>query len=122
MATAFTTRTYLRFPVEYPASYFGADFVCKGTIKNLSRNGLCIEGDSIPAPGTRFSISVLLPGETGPVKLEKVVVRWARDGGFGVKIVQMQPRDGARLASAIAKLLCSVKLHNLASNGPWTAI
>jgi hypothetical protein len=63
MATALTIRTYLRFPVECPASYFGTDFVGKGTIKNLSRNGARIEGDSIPTPGTRFTLSMLLPGD-----------------------------------------------------------
>jgi hypothetical protein len=122
MATTLTTRTYLRFPVQCPASYFGTDFVGKGAIKNLSRNGFCMESDSIPPPGTRLTISVLLAGETTPVKVEKVIVRWACDGVSGMKIVQMQPRDGARLAAAIAKLLCSVRLHNLASNGPWAAI
>jgi hypothetical protein len=122
MATGLTTRTYLRLPVECPASYFGTDFVGKGTIKNLSRNGARIKGDSIPIPGTRFTLSVLLPGETSPVKVEKVIVRWACDGAFGVKIVQMQPRDGARLARAITTLLCSARLENLASNGPWRVI
>jgi hypothetical protein len=122
MATALTIRTYLRFPVECPASYFGTDFIGKGTIKNLSRNGACIDGGSLPTPGARLTLSMLLPGETGPVKVEQAIVRWAYGGAFGVKIVRMQPRDGARLSRAIATLLCSARLENLASNGPWRTI
>jgi hypothetical protein len=105
MATASTIRTYLRFPVQCPVYYLGPDFLGKGIIHDVSRNGWRVDGDHPVKSGMALVLSVLLPGESIPVKVERAIVRWTCDGAFGVKIVQMQPTEWARLGRAIANLL-----------------
>ena len=74
MAIRYTERTYHRFPVEVPVDYLGRDFVGKGIARNLSREGLRLEGQHTAQPGMTVAISVLLfPG--GPVKVQQAVVR-----------------------------------------------
>jgi hypothetical protein len=100
MATASTIRTYLRFPVQCPVYYLGPDFLGKGIIHDVSRNGWRVDGDHPVERGMAVALSVLLPGESAPVKVERAIVRWTCDGA-----VEMQPSEWARLAGAIANVL-----------------
>jgi hypothetical protein len=105
MLTAFTVRTYSRFPVHCPVSYMGPDFLGTGTVWNLSRSGWRVQGDSLVERGMKLSLSITLPGEKEPVKVDKAVVRWVQGQDFGVKIVEMLPEEWTRLARVVDKFL-----------------
>jgi hypothetical protein len=107
MAIASPICPYLRVPVQCPVYYLGPDFLGKGIIHDVSRHGWRVDGDHPVQRGMALALSLLLARESALVKIERAIVRWTCDGAFGLKIVQMQPSEWARLCGAIASLLCS---------------
>ena len=102
--TGFTIRSYLRFPVKCAVEYRGPDCVRKGILRNLSRSGWRIEGNHAVTPGMILMLAVSFPGDSVPVKVEKVIVRWANAHAFGIRIIEMQPVDAARLGRFVMLL------------------
>ncbi len=104
MSTGFTIRSYRRFPVQCAVDYRSDDCVGKGIVRNLSRSGWRVEGHHVLAPGTMLTLAVSLPGDNVPVKVEKAIVRWAKAYAFGIRIIEMQPVDAARLGRFVMLL------------------
>jgi hypothetical protein len=98
-----TVRTYPRFSVEGPVDYLGPAFIGKGVVRNLSREGLRLVGHHTAVPGMKIAMLILLPGS--PVKVKEAVVRWVRGREFGAKIVEIEPRESARLGLFVTKLV-----------------
>ena len=104
MSTGFTIRSYRRFPVQCAVEYRNPDCVGKGTVRNLSRSGWRVEGNHVLAPGTMLTLTVSLPGDSVPVTAEKAIVRWVKAHAFGIRIIEMQPADAARLRRFVTLL------------------
>ena len=94
MPTAFTVRTYRRYSVDCPVYYMGASFLGKGLAVEVSREGWRIIGDHPVEVGMTLTLSLLLPDDPVPVKVEKASVRWVRGHTFGIKMLIMQPSEG----------------------------
>ena len=87
--TKFVIRTYHRIPVRCVLYYMGGDFLGKGTVLNLSRNGFRVLGDHQVVPGMELVVRLSLPDKDEPVEIERIVVRWVRGLLFGAKVIRM---------------------------------
>ena len=101
----FVIRTYHRIPVRCEAFFMGGDFLGKGTVVNLCRNGFRVLGDHQVVPGMQLVVRLSLPDQDLPVEIQRVVVRWVRGLLFGVKIVTMSPDGEGRVGTFLSARL-----------------
>ena len=101
-ATRFVIRTYHRIPVRCLLYYMGGEFLGKGTVVNMSRNGMRVLGDHQVVPGMELVLRLSLPDKDEPVEIQRVVVRWVRGLLFGAKIVTLAP-DGEERVGELLK-------------------
>lgn len=104
-ANKFVIRTYHRIPVRCVVYYLGGDFLGKGTVMNLCRNGFRILGDHQVVPGMELVVRLTLPDKDEPVEIQRVVVRWARGLLFGGKVVTMSPEGEDRIGTFLSSRL-----------------
>ncbi|HSA62746.1 MAG TPA: PilZ domain-containing protein [Nitrospiraceae bacterium] len=103
----FVIRTYHRIPVRCVLYYMGGEFLGKGTVMNLSRNGFRVLGDHQVVPGTELIVRLSLPDKDEPVEIQRVVVRWVRGLLFGAKVVKMSPDGEDRVGTFLSSRLRS---------------
>ena len=101
----FVIRAYHRLPVRCVVYYLGGDFLGKGTVMNLCRNGLRILGDHQVVPGMELVVRLTLPDKDEPVEIQRVVVRWMRGLLFGAKVVTMSPEGEERMGTFLSSRL-----------------
>jgi PilZ domain len=101
----FVIRTYHRIPVRCTLYYMGGEFLGKGTVMNLSRNGFRVLGDHQVVPGTELIARVSFPDSDEPVEIQRVVVRWVRGLLFGAKVVAMGPDSEDRVETFLSARL-----------------
>ncbi|OQW34083.1 MAG: hypothetical protein A4E19_18910 [Nitrospira sp. SG-bin1] len=104
-ANKFVIRTYHRIPVRCAAYYLGGDFLGKGTVMNLCRNGFRVLGDHQVVPGMELVVRLTLPDTDEPVEIRRVVVRWVRGLLFGAKVVTMSPEGEDRVGTFLSARL-----------------
>jgi hypothetical protein len=104
-ANKFVIRTYHRIPVRCVVYYLGGDFLGKGTVMNLCRNGLRVLGDHQVVPGMELVLRLTLPDKEEPVEIQRVVVRWVRGLLFGAKVVTMSPQGEDRVGTFLSSRL-----------------
>lgn len=105
-STRFVIRTYHRVPVRCELYYMGDEFLGKGTLMNLSRNGFRVIGDQQVVPGMELVVRLSFPEkEGGPVEIQRVVVRWVRGLLFGVKVVKLKPDSQERIGALLSTRL-----------------
>ena len=103
--TKFVIRTYHRLPVRCLLYYMGGEFLGKGTVMNLSRNGFRVLGDHQVVPGMELVVRLSLPDREEPVEIERVIVRWVRGLLFGAKVVTLSPCEEDRVGSFLSSRL-----------------
>jgi len=113
-SSRFVIRTYHRIPVRCELYYMGDEFLGKGTVMNLSRNGFRVIGDHQVVPGMELVVRLSLPAtEGGQIEIQRVVVRWVRGLLFGAKMVKLEPEGGDRIGAFLSTRLknsyCSIR-------------
>ena len=103
--TKFVIRTYHRIPVRCLLYYMGGEFLGKGTVMNLSRNGFRVLGDHQVVPGMELVVRLSLPDREEPVEIQRVVVRWVRGLLFGAKVVTLSSCGEDRVGSFLSSRL-----------------
>ena len=101
----FVIRTYHRIPIRCEAYYMGGDFLGKGTVMNLCRNGFRVLGDHQVVPGMELVVRLSLPDKDAPVEIQRVAVRWVRGLLFGARIMTMSPDGEDRVATFLSARL-----------------
>ena len=96
-ASRFVIRTYHRIPVRCSIYYMGGEFLGKGTVMNMSRNGFRVLGDHQVVPGMELAVRLSLSDKDEPVEMQRVVIRWVRGLLFGAKVVMVKPDDQDRI-------------------------
>lgn len=107
LTSKFVIRTYHRIPVRCVLYYMGGEFLGKGTVMNLSRNGFRVLGDHQVVPGAELIVRLSLPDKDEPVEIQRVVVRWVRGLLFGAKVVKMSPDGEDRVGTFLSSRLRS---------------
>jgi hypothetical protein len=103
----FVIRTYHRIPVRCLLYYMGGEFLGKGTVMNLSRNGFRVLGDHQVVPGMELVVRLSLPDKDDTVEIQRVVVCWVRGLLFGAKVVTMSPDGEERIGTFMSSRLRS---------------
>lgn len=103
--TKFVIRTYHRIPVRCVLYYMGGEFLGKGTVMNLSRNGFRVLGDHQVVPGMELVVRLSLPDKDEPVEIERIVVRWVRGLLFGARVIRMSSTGEDRVGHFLSARL-----------------
>jgi hypothetical protein len=83
----------------------GGEFLGKGTVMNLSRNGFRVLGDHQVVPGMELMVRLSLPDKDDTVEIQRVVVRWVRGLLFGAKVLTMSPEGEERIGTFLSSRL-----------------
>lgn len=105
LQSKFVIRTYHRIPVRCALYYMGGQFLGKGTVMNLSRQGFRVLGDHHVVPGMELVVRLSIPDKDETVEIERVVVRWVRGLLFGAKVIRLSPGGEERIGTFLSSRL-----------------
>ena len=74
------------------------------TVTNISTSGCRAESDVNVAEGLDVKLSIYLPDQSPPVKVERASVRWVSDRAFGLSFILFFPSERARLRTFLEKI------------------
>lgn len=96
-------REHPRYRVRYRSSFSAVTMVAgEGVLQELSLRGCRVASASSVQTGTELELRIAVPGEVLALKVDLAVVRWARDGEFGVSFVGLRPEEQERLARILS--------------------
>lgn len=65
----------------------------EGETRDVSLNGAQIESSLVVEPGRQIAVKLIIPGDDTPILIEQARVQWNVDRTFGVRFVDLQPRE-----------------------------
>src|SRR4051812_14478115 len=92
-----TRRVELRCSLGFASGEVEGD----ATIINISTAGCGAESDINIAEGLDVQLTIHLPGQSSPVKVERGLVRWVSGCAFGLSFILFFPSERARLRTFI---------------------
>ncbi len=94
-----------RFPVQFRSSFSSANITSGiGLLNDLSSRGCRIFSSTTVKPGATLELHIEVADSEPPLHVKQVVVRWCRDGHFGVEFLSLAPEDWARLQLTVKDL------------------
>ena len=98
-------RQHPRFPARFHSSFTSVAVVSgEGEVIDLSLQGCCVVCKTAVHPGGTITLRVhVLPDEPS-ITIQEAVVRWTREGRFGVEFVSLIPDEWARLQHTVTQL------------------
>ena len=84
--------------------YIGQNFAGKGTMTDLSGDGMKILGTHPAHTGMRLALQLLVGESAIPILIPCAYVRWTRNREFGVKFGPMEPAVKAQLHDLLSTL------------------
>jgi PilZ domain len=97
-------RCRLRVPVGYPASIQCDTGAGEGVLLDLSPAGCRMRSDIVMNAGTYLALRIAVAQEPPPLAVEVSVVRWCKDGHFGVEFLRYSQGDRERVTNLLAAL------------------
>ena len=97
-------RCRLRIPVGYPANIQSDIGTGEGVLIDLSPTGCRIRSDIALNAGTYLALRIAVAQEPTPLAVEVSVVRWCKDGHFGVEFLRYSQGDRERVTDLVAAL------------------
>jgi hypothetical protein len=97
-------RCRLRVPVGYPASIQCDTGAGEGVLLDLSPAGCRMRSDIVMNAGAYLALRIAVAQEPTPLAVEVSVVRWCKDGHFGVEFLRYSQGDRERVTNLIAAL------------------
>jgi hypothetical protein len=94
----------LRVPVGYPASIQSDTEAGEGVLLDLSPTGCRLRSDIALNTGTYLALQIAISQEPTPLAVEVSVVRWCKDGHFGVEFLRYSQGDRERVTNLVAAL------------------
>jgi PilZ domain len=85
---AMQPRCHPRISVEYSASLQSDTGAGTGVLFDLSATGCRLQSDMTVEAGTYLALQVDLPRDRMPLAVDVSIVRWCRDGQFGVEFLR----------------------------------
>ncbi len=111
-------RQHPRFPVQFRSSFSSANIISgEGTLGDLSIRGCRVFSSADVKPGTTLQVRVELSSRQPPIQVKQAVVRWRRDGSFGLEFVSLIPDEWARLQQVVKELELEPYQRETASGG-----
>ena len=103
-------RGRLRVPVGYPARIQSDTGAGEGVLLDLSPTGCKMRSDVALSAGAYLALQIAVAHEPIPLAVEVSVVRWCKDGHFGVEFLRYSQGDRERVTNLVGVLPPSV-LH-----------
>ena len=96
-------RKYQRFPVALPALFGDGVWTQAGTVVDISHEGCRIRStDGVPG-AQYFQVEIQLEGPAERLTVDLAVMRWSRQGEFGLEFIRMAPESQARLRRIVQR-------------------
>ena len=96
-------RCCMRVTVGYPASIHSDIGTGEGILLDLSPAGCRMRSDIALNAGTYLALQIAVAQEP-PLAVEVSVVRWCKDGNFGVEFLRYSQGDRERVTSLLGDL------------------
>ena len=97
-------RCRLRVPVGYPASIQSDIGAGEGVLLDLSPAGCRMRSDIALNAGTYLTLRIAVAQDPAPLAVEVSVVRWCKDGNFGVEFLRYSQGDRERVTNLVEPL------------------
>lgn len=97
-------RCRLRVPVGYPASIQSDTGAGEGVLLDLSPTGCRMRSDIALNAGAYLALQIAISQEPTPLAVEVSVVRWCKDGHFGVEFLRYSQGDRERVTNLLGAL------------------
>lgn len=97
-------RCRLRVPVGYLANIQSDTCAGEGVLLDLSPTGCRMRSDITLNAGTYLALQIAIAQERSPLAVEVSVVRWCKDGHFGVEFLRYSQGDRERVTNLVAAL------------------
>jgi hypothetical protein len=98
-------RQYPRFPARFHSSFTSVTVVSgEGDVVDLSLRGCCVECKTSVHAGVTLTIRVHMLPDEPPITIREAVVRWTREGRFGVEFLSLVPEEWVRLQHTVMQL------------------
>ena len=101
---AMQPRCRLRVPVGYAASIQSDTGAGEGVLLDLSPTGCRMRSDIALNAGTYLALQIAVAQEPTPLAVEVSVVRWCKDGHFGVEFLRYSQGDRERVTDLVEPL------------------
>jgi hypothetical protein len=88
-------------PVGYPASIKSDTGAGEGVLLDLSPSGCRMRSDIALNAGTYLALRIAVAQEPTPLAVEVSVVRWCKDGHFGVEFLRYSQGDRERVTNLV---------------------
>ena len=94
-----------RFPVQFRSSFSSVNTVSgSGILGDLSIRGCRISSATSVKPGTEMELRIEISDEEPPIQIRQAVVRWSRDGKFGLEFINFVEGEWARFQRVVREL------------------
>lgn len=93
-----------RVTVGYPASIQSDTGTGEGVLLDLSPAGCRVRSDIVMRAGAYLTLLIAVAQEPAPLAVEVSVVRWCKDGNFGVEFLRYSQGDRERVTNLVATL------------------
>lgn len=100
----------MRVPVVYPASIQSDTGAGEGVLLDLSPAGCRIRSNVALNAGTYLTLRIAVAQEPTPVAVEVSVVRWCKDGNFGVEFLRYSQGGRERVTDLVQAIPPAEKL------------
>jgi len=100
-SSAIDQRKYSRFSVTLPVAFGDGALAYTGTAVDISHEGCRIRSADTMPDAKYFRVEIRLDDPHATLTVDLAVMRWSRDGEFGVEFIRMEPDHQARLRSLI---------------------
>jgi hypothetical protein len=97
-------RCRLRVPVGYPASIQSDTGAGEGVLLDLSPTGCRMRSDVALNAETYLALQIAISQERTPLTVEVSIVRWCKDGHFGVEFLRYSQGNRERVTNLVAAL------------------
>ena len=98
-------RQHLRFPAKFHSSFTSVAAVSgEGDVIDLSLQGCCVVCKTAVHPGGTITLRVHVLPDEPPLTIGEAVVRWTREGRFGIEFLSLVPEEWARLQHTVTQL------------------
>jgi hypothetical protein len=98
-------RQHPRFPAKFHSSFTSVTMVNgDGNVVDLSQRGCCVQCKTPVHPGSTLTVRVHVLPEEPPITIQEAVVRWTREGRFGIEFLSLAPEEWGRLQRTVTQL------------------
>ena len=92
-----------RVGIKLPVQFLGDATVGKGALVNLSGPGCAVASPTSLKPGSYVSLQIKIPKQRKPLIVAVALVRWVKDGQFGLEFIRYGNGGKAQLERLLSE-------------------